>query len=306
MATSQQFLVCDSSTLANFKSWAQAISTFFSTAGWLQSSDTGQVNWSTIAAVPGSGVFIYEIWQPNDGLTNFYLKVEYGNVSGTNCPSLRFSIATSTNGAGTLTGFVTSVFNTNATTFTIPSTTTTYECDFSGGSGRIGAIMWRNGINNCQQFFAIERSLNASGAYTSSYVTMVIGGIGTSNSSSSTTFLQQSLVFGVGPAPAIVTNRNDHGYQMPTLCVRWPAGDVSSTNSFNGAIPIDNVAPMIGYIDYPMTMVGVANGNDLVSGVTFSATVYGSSRTYMPSKDGPMAFVPRTYFSGGCILLRYD
>lgn len=32
--TSQQFLVCDSSTLANFKQWAQAISAFFSRATW--------------------------------------------------------------------------------------------------------------------------------------------------------------------------------------------------------------------------------------------------------------------------------
>jgi hypothetical protein len=34
MATSQQQLVFDSSTLANFKQWAQAISAFFGTAGW--------------------------------------------------------------------------------------------------------------------------------------------------------------------------------------------------------------------------------------------------------------------------------
>ena len=80
MSTQQSFLVCDSSTLANFKSWAQTISAFFTTATWTQSADTGQVNWSTIASVPGSGAFVYEIWEPNDGLTTFYVKVEYGNL----------------------------------------------------------------------------------------------------------------------------------------------------------------------------------------------------------------------------------
>src|SRR5690242_8747640 len=148
MATSQQQLVCDSSTLANFKQWAQGISGNFTTFGWVQSGDTGQVNWSTIASVPGAASFVYEIWQPNDGLTTFYLKVEYGNVSGTNCPSLRLTLSTSTNGAGTPTGFIVGPWNTNVTIFTPPSTSTQFECNFSGAAGRIGAMMWRNGSNS--------------------------------------------------------------------------------------------------------------------------------------------------------------
>jgi hypothetical protein len=162
--TSQQFLVCDSSTLANFKQWAQAISGFFSTAGWSQSTDTGQVNWSTISSVPGSSAFVYEIWEPNDGLTNFFVKMEYGNISGTNCPSLRITISTSTNGAGTSTGFVVGPTSTNVSSFSPPSTTIQYECDFSGAAGRIGVMMWRNITNVGNQLFAIERSVNASGA----------------------------------------------------------------------------------------------------------------------------------------------
>src|SRR6266702_3776129 len=172
MATSQQQLVCDSSTLANYKQWGQAISGFFSTAGWAQSPDTGQVNWSTLAAVPGSGAYLYDIWQPNDGLTTFYVKVEYGNVTGTNCPSLRLTLCTSTDGAGNPTGYSTGPINTNTSGFTVPSTTTQYECNFSGAAGRIGVMMWRNGINFCQQAFCIERSVDSSGAYTSAYVTL--------------------------------------------------------------------------------------------------------------------------------------
>lgn len=305
MATSQQFLVCDSSTLTNFKAWAQAISSFFSTAGWLQSSDTGQVNWSTISAVPGSGAFVYEIWQPNDGLTNFYVKVEYGNFSGTNCPSLRFTLSTTTNGAGTPTGIVSTVQNTNSNAFTAPSTTTQYECDFSGAAGRIGAIMWRNGINGCQQLFAIERSINASGTYTSSYVTIVVGGVANTSASNSQTFNQQSLVFGVGAGPT-ATTRAYNGYQGPTLCVRSAIFDGMSTTAFNGSIPFDTVSPVVGYFDYPMTMVGAAYGPDFVEGITFSVTLYGSTRTYMPTKSGPMAWQPTTNVSNGIICLRYD
>jgi hypothetical protein len=274
MATSQQFLVCDSSTLANFKQWAQAISGFFTTAGWAQSTDTGQVNWSTIVSVPGSGAFVYEVWQPNDGLTNFYVKMEYGNVGGTNCPSLRVTISTSTNGAGTATGFVIGLINVNTTTFTPPSTTTQYECDFSGAAGRIAAMMWRNAPNSPQMFFAIERSLNSSGVYTSDYITLWTCGISNVN----TPCMQQSLVFGVGPAPILPATANNGGWAVRNPCTRTLSG------AFNNQIPMDLCAPVVGAFGNQCTVAGSLTGADCVEGVTFSVTVYGSLRTYMPSK----------------------
>jgi hypothetical protein len=296
--TSQQFLVCDSSTLANFKQWAQAISSFFSTAGWLQSSDTGQVNWSTISAVPGSGAFVYEIWQPNDGLTNFYLKVEYGNVSGTNCPSLRLTLSSATNGSGTPTGFVFGPANTNWNSYTPPSTTTQYECDFSGAAGRIGVMMWRNGLNSCQQFFAVERSLNSSGSPTSSYVTLWACGISTSTVAP----VQGSLVFGVGTTE-LVSGHGSVAYKDGWVCRMQPV----SLSAFNGMIPFDTCSPVVGYFDYPCTAVGVALAADITEGVPFTVTLYGSTRTYLPSKNGSFLNAsPNVGAIGAAICMRYD
>lgn len=52
MATSTANLVCDGSTLANYKSWCQFISNGLATCGWTQTNDTGQVNWtSTVVAI---------------------------------------------------------------------------------------------------------------------------------------------------------------------------------------------------------------------------------------------------------------
>jgi hypothetical protein len=305
MATSQQFLVCDSSTLANFKQWAQAISAFFATATWTQSTDTGQVNWSTIASVPGSAAFVYEVWQPNDGLTTFYVKMEYGNVSGTNCPSLRISIGTSTNGAGTLTGFVIGPVNVNVDTFTAPSTTTQFECDFSGAAGRIGVMMWRNGANSCQQLFAIERSVNSSGAYTSSYVTLWTVGLCGSNQNN---FSQRSLPFGIGAATRLP---NTNGF-LGGWTVRFAmiASNSSNSAAFNGSLPFDTPSPLIGYFDFPCTAVGVGCAGDLTEGVSFSVTLYGSTRTYMPSKSGPFGLGPYNIGTGSginaIVCLRYD
>ena len=69
MSTSQQFLVCDNSTTANYKSWASALSNFIRTAGSTNSTDTGQLNgaggnnWAAVSTVPGSGAVYYEIFQ---------------------------------------------------------------------------------------------------------------------------------------------------------------------------------------------------------------------------------------------------
>jgi hypothetical protein len=315
MATSQQFLVCDSSTLANFKQWAQAISAFFATATWTQSTDTGQVNWSTISAVPGTGAYVYEIWQPNDGLTNFYVKMEYGNVSGSaNCPSLRITISSATNGAGTPSGLVMGPTACGTTVFTAPSTTTQYECDLSGAPGRINAMMWRNGANNCQQAFGIERSLNSGGSYTGSHVTLIVAGWCGGNNNNNV--IQQSLVLGVGVYPFPGSSANRQNNPGGGLYARFFSAEASSgptSSAFNGSIPFDTAAPLVGFFDYPLTMFGVAAHADIVEGVTFSATLYGASRTFMPSKNSAFFFANPYSFGtnfgtafGSALCMRYD
>jgi hypothetical protein len=307
MATSQQFLVSDNSTLANFKQWAQAISTFFATAGWLQSADTGQVNWGTIAAVPGTNLFVYEVWQPNDGLTNFYVLVEYGNsgISGTNSPGIRITVSTTTNGAGTPTGLIMGPWKLNPSAAAPLSTTTQYECDFSGAAGRIGIMMWRTITNNGGQAFGIERSVNSSGTYTSSHVTLV----GCGQASQSPAF-QQSLVFGVG-AYQFATDAVRDQNPGAGLYVRYFTGSSSgpTTSAFNGSIPFDTIAPLIGYFDYPLTIFGVAGGVDIAEGVTFTATLYGATRTYMPSKNAPFSGCAPWARNGAwsaALCMRYD
>jgi hypothetical protein len=272
MATQQSFLVCDSSTLANFKNWAQTISTFFTTAGWVQSSDTGQVNWTSIASVPGSGAYVYEIWQPNDGLTTFYLKVEYGNFSGSaNSPSIRLTLSSATNGSGTPTGFTCGPFIPNNLAGTPSSSVATYECNFFGNSGMMSVMMWRSastGNATLPCVFNIERSRDSSGNPTSSYITIYYAG---SSGTNTLIYNQQSIVFGVGAGLAISN-------VVPSV------RGTGVTGSFNGAIPIDLVAPYVGYFDQNCTGLASGAGADFSEGVTFNATVYGTTMTYMPTK----------------------
>jgi hypothetical protein len=306
MAFSQQFLVCDSSTLANFKQWAQAISGFFTTAGWTQSTDTGQVNWSTIASVPASNAYVYEVWQPNDGLTTFYVKIQYGNAGTVAQPNVILTLSTSTNGAGTCTGFITTAISVAPAGLTVPSTTTQFECDFSGAAGRIGAMMWRNSGNaTAQWLFVIERSVNSSGAYTSSHVTLAaIGNNGGSNEA-----FQQSLVFGVGAAPASY-NSNRGGGSYGGFITRgfggWSNSNTWVTSAFNGGIGFDTISPYVGFFDQQLTMLGTVGDIDLAEGVPFTVTLYSATRTYMPSKLGKLGASPGPMQTQAFLCMRYD
>lgn len=313
MATIQSQLVCDSSTLTNFKQWAQAISTAFSTFGWLQSADTGQVNWSSISGVPGTNSYVYEIWQPNDGLANYYVKVEYGNVGGSNCPAARLSLGTVTNGAGTLSGLsfgpvgVCNTQWTGSAPFTPPSTTVQYECNFSGTAGRIGVMMWRNTTaTNGNWMFAIERSLNSSGAYTGTYVTLYVGGQSLpANNNQPSVFGQRTLHLTTGPGPNSSNNSTagTNGSNGGLIVRGWCGG---TTSSFNNSIPIDFAVPNVGYYDYPGTVVGCGYGADIVEGVPFSATVYGVAHTYMPSKAQVFSYAGPNNVPGFALCMRSD
>jgi|SRR5579862_3083457 len=305
MSTQNSALVRDNSTLANFKSWASTISAFFTTAGWSKSSDTGQVNWSTIGSVPTVGTYVYEIWTPGDGLTAFYLKVEYGtgSASSNTAPAIRLSIGTSTNGAGTLTGFVTSTVVVPPTSQTVTSTVTQWQCYFSGDTGRIGVMMWRD---DNPIFFGVQRSLNSSGTTTSSYVTLLANGV---NGTSSSSF-QQSVVFGVGVSTLITPAANDGG-----MIALFPHGNSNTSASalFNGNAAISPVFPLVGYYDNPMDIAAVGCYNDFTEGSTYviaSANMpYGVSHTYLCGKKGAFPTIATNGASAAsecAFLMRYD
>lgn len=301
MAVSTQALVRDNSTLANFKQWAQAISTFFSTAGWLQSSDTGQVNWSTISSVPAVNTYVYEIWQPNDGLTNFYLKMEYGtNAASSNTgPSIRVSAGTGTNGAGTLTGFALALATLpSATSVSVTSTSTQWQCHFSGAPGRMAVIMWRDETASAQVFFAVERSLNASGAYIATHFTLLSASFSTATSAGTT---QQSLVFGVGVGNQILPTTVSAGFLA--------LGNISvASDLFNGNIPVSPVFPSVGYFDNPLTVAGIVRVNDITEGSQYLLAAanmpYGVAHNYIASRNG--VFASPRLGANAALLMRYD
>ena len=170
MATATSNKVCDNSSLANFKSWAQTVGAALAAFGWVQTADTGQVNWGTIAAVPAG--YVYEVWKANGPLAAampIYLKIEYGS-SGTQV-NMRFTAGTGSNGAGTINGVVCSNTPWQVTNNWANQGATTFPCYFSGDADEFRMWMWGSpsGTPTIATFFAVELSKDASGNKTDAY-----------------------------------------------------------------------------------------------------------------------------------------
>jgi hypothetical protein len=134
------------------------------------------------------------------------------------------------------------------------STSIPWECRFTASSSRIAVMLWRLETNYCTQLFSIERSVNSSGVYTGSYVTLITVG-DTSSTTSYQSSSQHSLVFGVGVPPAQSTLPPDNG--QGGLGVRIVNAGVYPNTLFNNMIPFELAAPFIGAYDYPQTNIGM-------------------------------------------------
>jgi hypothetical protein len=311
MATSNQQLVRDASTLANYKAWGQAISNFFATAGWSKSSDSGQVNWSTISTVPSNSITRdYEIWTPGDGLQAFYLKIQYGtsSASSNTSPLVQFTLSSATNGSGTPSGFITGSFQWGNGGVNVTSTSTQWQCYFSGDSGRMCILMWRDDTTGgAPSVLVIQRSLNASGATygtsTTGYVTMV----GTGGAQNAPNF-QQSLVFNVGVSNPVQQSTSN---QNALVILRNTNNQSSATQLFNGSASISPVFPDVGFFDNPMDAVAIGAYNDFTEGSQYTIAAgnmpYGVSHNYIAAKNVRLdwAFFQPTG-AKSCWLVRYD
>jgi len=125
------------------------------------------------------------------------------------------------------------------------------------------------------------------------------------NFTSETSFLQQSLVLGVGAGKATVATRAGSVTGIPLLAILYPSS--ASGSAFNGSIPFSTISPGVGFFDFPLTNLGVAYVNEITEGVPFDVTLYGATRTYMPTKLLPLGgcWINNTFSYFACCM-RYD
>jgi len=286
---SQQFLINDCSTDANFRSWGSAISAAISSMGWVSNGDTGQVNWTTVTS-PAAGSFVYECWKPGDAGTTFVLKVEYGSGSGaTKGPRMRFSLGTTSNGAGTLTGLLSTVMDPSLAA-AAGNGAVTYDCYFSGDTNRLGIMVWRSlGGNGAPFGCFVERTHNTDGTDSNDGVTLAV--FSNANSPAGSVY-QQTIVFGVA-AGNVPTNKS---YVMI-----W--NGTNSSGAFNNDIPITPGFPDYGRYGNPMTVIGWVHAQDVAEGCEFTTTLYGATRTYLATAQFNTSFPTNGQLK---LCMRYD
>lgn len=294
MATATGNYPSDNSSLANFKSWAQAISNAFSTFGWTQTTDTGQVNWSTIAAVPSS-TYVYEVWKANDTQAStlpIYVKVEYGFSSTS--PRIRMTAGTGSNGSGTITGAVVSSPPWEITSLETNQGATTFPCFFSGDAGEFRMYMWQSTGVSVGVIFVIERSKDSSGNKTTDYFTAA-----SANASAVAGANQQSIL-----STSLVGNRDTGGIIAPALTTG------SGTGAFNGTVAAFPVFPVIGKVGNPMLGLMTVAANDVSDGASVTVTsMYGGTHTFVAASKAvfsQVAGLRLTQSTAMAILVRYE
>lgn len=94
---------------AQFRTWGSAVNAGLTSAGLTNTSDTGQINWSTVVRAAGNTDAGYEIWRLNDSAQTTrpcFLKFRYGTGPATDRPRLYVDIGEGSNGSGSLTGAI--------------------------------------------------------------------------------------------------------------------------------------------------------------------------------------------------------
>lgn len=111
----RSFRVDGTTNVAAFRLWGSSISTMISDMGFVKTSDTGQVDWETVALPTTFGaIWCYEVWRFNDslqGTTPIFFKIGYGRGSNNGTVLLSIEGGSGSNGSGTITGIGTGLIH---------------------------------------------------------------------------------------------------------------------------------------------------------------------------------------------------
>lgn len=173
----------DHTSDAGFRTWAQEFDAALVAAGWVNTSDTGQVNLSTMTR-PGLNTMAgYRTYYYNDSLhatAPVYLRWGMGTQGAANTPSWNVTLGAGTNGAGDLTG-LTSTTTICTTNIAPTSTVLNYSTYVSWGDGYF-AIAWKAGSSAAGGgLFAFNRFTDSLGTPTADGYAVYVRGSATNS-----------------------------------------------------------------------------------------------------------------------------
>lgn len=274
MATQSWSSPVDTTTTAGFRAWGSELSAKFAAVGLVQASDTGQINWTTVN-LPGSGAYGgYEIWRFNDSLqatAPIFIKIEYGAASTINSsPGLRITVGTGSNGAGTLTGIVSSVHASGCASGAGGGSATSFPSYLCHAAGFLG-LAFKVGWGQNTPAFAIIRFSDDDGTPNGDGFSLhVTTGI------SATTIAQHTVQSIRTAATAIVFSANNAG-----AWALWPHGLTANTTTATGDTQAVPSWCLTRRIQQEFAFCAVLS-SELSAGTTFSTALKGiTPRTFI-------------------------
>ncbi len=273
------------STTAGFRLWGAAISAAIAAVGWVQTADTGQVNWATVT-VPGQGVTtVYEIWKAADALQAtdpIFLKLIYMiSTSVPVGPRIQLIAGTNSDGAGTITSAantgvsVTSAFEMFNSADNLPAAVA-HNSYVNGDTSSLVLFLHPNpnGSSACGGLAVIERRRNVDGTNASggfqigTYPSASLSGasINTQTVYTNNLYAQPGASTGTG-GPCFVGRGSANAVAQ---AVR--ANVVPLFPCFTGAYP--------EFGGPSKWLLGCYNG-DIPLGTTFTVNHYGGTQTFM-------------------------
>lgn len=265
--TSNSSLAPSNTAAADFRAWASFVdSVFLLTGGWLDNADTGSINLTTVAAPGGANASQgFKVYKMNDALQStapIFVKIEFGSGGAAGTPSFWFTIGTGSDGAGTITGTIKSRTQHNAGA---SSTTPATKNLGSSGTNRAFFGLFLDGGVNQIFYWAIERSVDSTGAVTNEGVFLIWG----HNNSGAPPFSNTQYVFRAAtPVPP------------PEVGCHVVLGGANPT-SIGADVGVSSVIPIAGVAKQPPLNGLVVRAGDFASYAVLTLTLYGASHTYV-------------------------
>jgi hypothetical protein len=278
---------------ANFRSWGSYIAARFLAVGMVQTADTGQINWTTVTAPLAVSTYQgYEIWRFADALqatAPVYFKIEYGSTTtSANNPGIRVTFGTGSDGAGNLSGSLSTAFTAGVGAYATPGSL------FGSGSTNRFILVTYNGATEGMRF-GFERTVDASGNVTSEGVFWI-------------------------SRPSVTTAQNQLGFWNRSTGMVGPAA--GTANQFAALFPattgitgvqtiVSPVFPEKGVFGNPiLNLVGYLT-SDIAENSTPTVYMYGTAHVYycIPQNNGPTAAQWRGATAGSAneaMAIRYE
>lgn len=270
MSTFTVSMAPDNSTDATYRVWTKAIFDTIIAGGWIQASDTGQINFTTVTKPTViNTVSGYSILRMNDSLQStvpVFMKLEYGCGSSLTYPALFITLGVGSDGSGNLT----TPTSTRIEVGPQAGNATVYQSKLSVASNRL--IMWLWPSASLAPIICIERTHDSSGGDTTLGVMLFAYGHGSATASVSGILLfagpvtANNAYWNTSLPPPVTSNAwNTDVYLYPVRT--WGAGESSPSNQmmlyYNQDLTQYNVinVKMWDGVTRPMYPIGIMSVN---------------------------------------------